>query len=104
MMENRSLDSILGWLYEDTNNVPPLNIPAKAAPTYDGLKPRTFFNVHAGQQVFASHPPTPWPPKNNASLVPDPDPHEEFDHITNQLFGTMTPTAGAVPVGSRAGL
>jgi phospholipase C len=97
MMENRSFDSILGWLYEDTNNVPPLNIPAKAIPSFDGLKPQTFFNVRNGQRVFASHPPTAWPPKNNASLVPDPDPHEEFDHMTNQLFGSMNPLPGAVP-------
>jgi hypothetical protein len=84
MMENRSFDSVLGWLYEDSNNRPPLNIPEKAQPTFDGLLPRTFSNMHAGQQIFASHPPTPWPPKYNANLVPDPD--EEFDHITNQLF------------------
>jgi phospholipase C len=96
MMENRSFDSVLGWLYEDSNNFPPHNIPEKAQPTFDGLLPNTFSNMHDGRKVFASHPPTPWPPKFNASLVPDPDPHEEFDHITNQVFGTRSLPPGAV--------
>jgi len=31
MMENRSFDNLLGFLYADVNNRPPINIPAAAA-------------------------------------------------------------------------
>jgi phospholipase C len=36
MLENRSLDNLLGWLYTE-QNPPKVNIPAKAIPDYDGL-------------------------------------------------------------------
>ena len=71
---------------KDSNDRPPSSIPEKAQPTFDGLLPHTFSNMHTGQQIFAKSSPTPWPPKYNANLVLDPDPDEEFDHITNQLF------------------
>jgi phospholipase C len=97
MMENRSFDSLLGWLYTDTNNSPPHNVPDRTPPTFDGLLPNTFSNKLGERRVFAKHPPGAWPPKNNPSLVPDPDPHEEFDHITHQIFGTTAPAPGAKP-------
>ena len=31
MMENRSFDSLLGFLYADVNNRPPINIPAASS-------------------------------------------------------------------------
>src|SRR4051794_17328509 len=30
MMENRSFDNLLGWLYADVQNQPPINIPPQA--------------------------------------------------------------------------
>jgi phospholipase C len=97
MMENRSFDSLLGWLYADTDNSPPHNIPVKTPTTFDGLLPNAFSNELEGRKVYAQRPPGPWPPKNNPSLVPDPDPHEEFEHITSQIFGTKAPAPGARP-------
>jgi phospholipase C len=29
MLENRSFDNMLGWLYADQLNVPPLNLPVQ---------------------------------------------------------------------------
>lgn len=99
MMENRSFDNLVGWLYDDVHNRPPRNIPkpAEGPNTYAGLWPETYFNEYAGQRVFARTPPKPWPPKNNASLVPDPDPHEEFVHMTQQIFGTSAPGTERIP-------
>jgi phospholipase C len=37
MLENRSLDNLLGWLYADENNTPCHNVPATKQPFYDGL-------------------------------------------------------------------
>jgi phospholipase C len=100
MMENRSFDNLLGWLYGEVNNCPPHNIP-KPKPgklnTFDGLRPKTYFNDYAKSRVYASHPPKPWPPQNNPNVVPDPDPQEEFDHMTQQIFGTSAPGSGQVP-------
>lgn len=99
MMENRSFDSLLGWLYDNEIDPPPFNIPNQNPATFDGLSAAKYSNVLNGQTVYAAHPPTGWPPSNNPALVPTPDPQEVFDHVTAQLFGTATPmpTSGAVP-------
>jgi len=97
MMENRSFDNLLGWLYEDAANSPPQNIPAQSPPTFDGLRAGTYSNMLDGVRVDASHPPNGWPPQNDPNVVPTPDPHEEFDHIGRQLFGIFPPAAGKEP-------
>jgi phospholipase C len=97
MMENRSFDNLLGWLYADQNNRPPLNIPAQMPPSFDGLTAGAFSNQSGSTTVYASRPPTAWPPANNPNVVPSPDPHEEFAYVNTQLFGTATPAAGATP-------
>ncbi len=97
MMENRSFDNLLGWLYDDQTDPPPFNLPDQKPTTFAGLKPNTYFNELAGNRVYATHPPTAWPPANNPNVVPTPDPHEEFQFVTLQLFGTATPAPGATP-------
>ncbi len=101
MMENRSLDNLLGWLYADTGNRPPANLPPQDPPTFDGLVPDTFFNqldAAGSPRVFATRPPRAWPPAcPNAHQVPTPDPHEEFEYVTGQLFGQATPAFGVPP-------
>jgi len=97
MMENRSFDNLLGWLYDNQTDPPPYNIPPQNPTTFDGLTANRYSNSLNGQAVFASHPPSAWPPANNPNAIPTPDPHEEFDHITTQLFGTASPAPGAVP-------
>src|SRR3954464_13241232 len=37
MLENRSFDNMLGFLYADQGNVPPLNLPSQAPASFDGL-------------------------------------------------------------------
>src|SRR5580698_1703781 len=86
MMENRSLDNLLGWLYPDAKNGASAFVPSSNSSPYDGLIPGTYYNRMAGAdsaKVFASHPPKAWPPAcPQASQVPTPDPHEEFDFVT----------------------
>ena len=97
MLENRSLDNLLGWLYSDQQNHPAGNIPPSPTPTYEGLIERTFFNkdVQTNTLVYASAPTSSWPPDHNPMLVPDPDPGESFEQITRQLFGTASPLPNA---------
>lgn len=98
MMENRSFDNLLGFLYAKQNNVPPINIPAPPAGQqnrYDGLvdpSPTSpfwnpsnpdYFKGAAPAKVYATQGTT----GPNPMLVPDHDPHEEFDHITFQILG-----------------
>ncbi len=97
MMENRSFDNLLGWLYDNQTNPPPFNLPPQPVPTYAGLKANTYFNELNGRRLPVSRPPTAWPPANNPNVVPTPDPHEEFVYVTEQLFGTQTPAPGATP-------
>jgi phospholipase C len=42
MMENRSFDNLLGWLYDNQSNSPKFNIPAQPSPTFEGLKPSHY--------------------------------------------------------------
>jgi len=80
MMENRSQDNLLGWLYQAEKNRPPRNIPPQIPPSYDGLVPGKYSNTYNGKTVQAGGNPTNF-------LSPSPDPQEEFDHMTDQIFG-----------------
>jgi len=94
MFENRSFDNLLGWLYDNQTNPPKFNIPPQSPPTFDGLIANTYYNVIAPSspdKVFASRPGTPWPSCPNPNQIPTPDPNEEFDNVTFQIFGTSTP-------------
>ena len=92
MFENRSFDNLLGWLYDNTTNPPKFNIPPQSPTNFDGLTAGTYFNVlDAATKVFASHPGTPWPSCPNPNQNPTPDPQEEFENVTYQIFGTALP-------------
>ncbi|MDE2514868.1 MAG: hypothetical protein KGL12_02465 [Rhodospirillales bacterium] len=84
MLENRSLDHLLGWLY-DGMPPPARFIPAGSAQVFDGLMAGTFSNtdprVQGGAPVYAS--------KGAANTVPDPDPGEEFARCTAQIGTAM---------------
>ena len=81
MLENRSLDHLLGWLYDE--KIPPLaNIPKQCPPTYDGLKENTYFNLGKnGEKHYVLK------GTGNNMNVPIHDPHEKYSHINKQLFG-----------------
>ena len=99
MMENRSFDNLLGFLYAKENNIPPINIPAPPAGgqnSFDGLidpnptsafwnpcNPEYFTSGAPAQKIYATQGTT----GTNPMLVPDHDPREEFDHITFQILG-----------------
>ena len=82
MLENRSFDQLLGWLYDD--KPPELNIPHQSPTTYDGLKKNTYFNKDANGNIH-------YITKGVDNMnVPIHDPHEKYEHVTNQLFETKT--------------
>src|SRR5438552_2745864 len=107
MLENRSFDNMLGWLYADQGNVPPLNLPAQNPASFDGLLPPAtsdaFWNPAnadyfsapgtAPDKVFASSGTTGTVP----FTVPNPDPNELFPHFSFQIFGTQTPADNQPP-------
>jgi phospholipase C len=101
MMENRSFDNLLGWLYADTGNRPPANLPPQSPPTFAGLEPDKYSNrldAPGSPPVHATHPPRSWPPAcPHPTQVPTPDPHEEFEYVTQQLFGRSPPVPGVPP-------
>lgn len=87
MLENRSLDNVLGWLYADDD---PKNIypPGPDAPPYDGLvkgahrlplKPHFWSDVeyHKIKKGVGG----------GGTTVPNLDPYEEYADVLNQLFG-----------------
>jgi phospholipase C len=103
MLENRSFDNMVGYLYADVNNQPPINVPPQPAgspSTYDGLlnpilgtefwnpSNETFFQNSPPQSVFATR-------QADDFTMPHPDPEEHFAHITYQLFGPETPAPNA---------
>lgn len=98
MMENRSFDNLLGWLYADTDNHPPHTIPPQADPCYAGLVTNTYSNTlpdNEAQPVYAKKSTSGWPPHDEPLLVPTPDPGEAFEHITRQIFGAEKPAPDA---------
>src|SRR5579864_3751845 len=88
MLENRSFDHMLGFLYEDSGNVSPLGHP------FDGLTGQETNPDDTGQpvQVYKIQASDP-----DAYLMPGADPGEGFYNTNYQLFSTDDPVAGAVP-------
>jgi phospholipase C len=98
MLENRSLDNVLGWLY--TNRAPQNFSPAPDTTPYDGLAPGRYscpadsiWGVKRyGVTALAV----------SDTRIPSYDPNEEYDGVVNQLFGTENavhrePAPGNVP-------
>lgn len=103
MMENRSLDNMLGYLYAGQDNAVDHVIPAGGNPKYEGLayySPKdpanpfwnptdaAFFSGGSSGRIYASR-------EADSTVVPDPDPEEYFDDMTHQLFGPNTPSPSA---------
>ncbi len=100
MLENRSFDTMLGFLYADMRNLPPISLPAPpdGRPAYDGLwedsaaAPSPFWNPENESYFNQGAPPEKIYATRGTSgakpyLVPDPDPQESFDHFTFQILG-----------------
>src|SRR3954447_7610373 len=90
MLENRSFDHMLGFLYADR--------PPRAEQPFDGLTGEES-NVEVGVdrtgkrvQVYKITPDTP-----NAYFLPGADPGEGYKATNSQLFGAIAPPASAPP-------
>jgi phospholipase C len=84
VLENRSFDNVVGWLYADQNNRPKYNIPPfpeGREPVYYGLFENQFYNQF--QDDATKH----YIQKgaDNCSM-PGMDPHETFCFVNRQLF------------------
>ena len=100
MLENRSLDNVLGWLYSDQQNQPAINIPPPAEgkkPTYDGLEDGKYFQPLTYSGKVAQYPIIKGT-CGNGFAVPSLDPWEEYEHVTNQLFGDQLDYKQPTPV------
>ncbi|HWZ64160.1 MAG TPA: alkaline phosphatase family protein [Steroidobacteraceae bacterium] len=90
MLENRSLDNMLGSLYTDGSG-PALVLPRGGPSAFDGLRPGLTNPSNPG--FFSGGGPDYVPVRDTvqASTVPDPDPEETFVNVTFQLFGPEAP-------------
>ena len=97
MLENRSFDNMVGYVYAAEESCPPINIPQPAdgsQATYDGLrKPAADSDFWNPSNASFFEDPSAAPDKILATegvtdfRMPIPDPGEEFIHMTAQLFG-----------------
>lgn len=79
MLENRSLDNVLGWLYEKT---PPEHVhPEHSARNYDGLSTDYFCRDAGGKPHYVVR------GTGGRHACPRFDPNEVYEHVNVQLFG-----------------
>lgn len=81
MLENRSLDNVLGWLYE--NKRPAQVMPPGSSPHFDGLH-AGLYNLDAKGKKHPVIRGT-----GGRHSVPRFDPDEEYEYVNNQLFETQ---------------
>jgi phospholipase C len=89
MLENRSFDNLLGWLYDPQNPKPPFN--QNPPPNFDGVSGKNLNNPWQGQQVPVG--------RGFVPTNPDPDPGEPYQDVYCQVFGIQgpPPDLGKVP-------
>lgn len=89
-LENRSLDNVLGWLYE--NDVPSVVHPKGSPRRFDGLS-ADLFNRDKNGKVHKVVRGT-----GGRKAAPRYDPHEVYEHVNVQLFeNKKTPMSPAEP-------
>lgn len=94
VLENRSFDSIVGWLYDEDNN-PPFNSVPRGQP-FDGVSGKNLFNPIPRGLTGSQHRIV--PVGKGVSLVhPNPNPGEMYPQINTQLFGTIIPPDNKPP-------
>ena len=90
MLENRSLDNLLGWLYADAQ--PGRVIPAGSA-GYDGvarIPPRTLPYKSSTYPILRGV-------GDDGTTVPNLDPNEAYESVLNQMFGDGNNTVNTPP-------
>ncbi len=85
MLENRSFDSMLGWLYQ--NGAPSQVLPQGSSPTFDGLQAITLSDFTNQASGGLSSPPI---QGAQGFTSPTVDPGEEFEHVNLQFFNTAS--------------
>lgn len=91
MLENRSLDQALGWLYKYNN--PKNVIPKGSSSFFNGLQTGNYWNPdNSGNPVIATM------VSDRNMQVPSVDPNEPYENVNNQLFRRVNnPTPGEIP-------
>lgn len=89
MLENRSLDNVLGWLYE--NDKPAHVLPQGSSPDFDGLN-KDLFQLDARDKAHHVIRGT-----SGRHAVPRFDPNEVYEHVNYQLFETKETPVHATP-------
>jgi phospholipase C len=82
MLENRSFDNVLGWLYDPANAAPFDVVPG--GQTFDGLSGKVLSNPVPPDLGGG----TASPGTETVTWYPDPDPGEVFADVYEQLFDT----------------
>src|SRR2546421_9411146 len=80
MLENRSLDTVLGWLYRDS--APNSVYPPGSNPKFDGI-PAGASNAYNGKSYA---PAMGTQQMSQPCRVPRWDPNEDFEHVKVQLY------------------
>lgn len=75
MMENRSFDNVLGWLY-DPDNPPPFNKQPNG--TYNGVNSTMSNPGTDGKPVYVT--------KGTDTTAPYPDPNEPYEFVYRQMY------------------
>lgn len=90
MLENRSFDNMLGWLF-DPENPPPFDKVPRGQ-TFEGVSGKNLSNPIPPYARDAGRGSV---PVSKATRItnPNPDPGEEYFHVNTQLFGTVLPDA-----------
>jgi phospholipase C len=107
MLENRSLDNVLGWLYPGQQ--PPHFVGADTTPVYRGLQTGNYSNRYNDRVIAVTNGTT--GATGHADVPPQPmrvpgfDPGEEYAHVNQQLFGSPDrPTTTNPPFGTPAAM
>lgn len=107
MLENRSLDNVLGWLY--AADKPTRIVGTDQTDVYYGLQSGPYSNKYGDRTIYTTrgttgrtgHKGVPAQPLR----VPGFDPGEEYEHVNQQLFGTASkPTSKNPAYGTPAGM
>src|SRR5258708_2054055 len=87
MLENRSFDNILGWLY-DADNKPPFHEVPRGQ-KFEGLSGGNFCNPRpGGGQACVG--------KGTVMTDPFPNPNEPYDHVCVQMYNQKF-SSGQIP-------
>ncbi|WP_428242386.1 alkaline phosphatase family protein [Gynuella sp.] len=90
MLENRSFDNMLGWLYDPDNPEPFRHAPRQQS--FAGVSGLSLSNPLPDAFARSGAKVVPYS-KTTRMSSPNPDPGEEYYHVNTQLYGQCIPTA-----------